>query len=169
MARHPSGPVPPALHAASLVRLNLVERWFRITENDPRGSFRSVDELIEAVDHWSEHWDTTPIPSCGTAPRKRSSPQSVADEPPSTGHQSATDTSGWRVDDSRPPVVTYRRRELRSQSEEQTMPPPTRTTNGAVPPVVDRSLACRPRELWCVRRRTCGRASVAPRPAVGSR
>jgi transposase len=37
--------------------LNLVERWFKeITDKRiRRGSFRSVDELIEAVDHWSEH------------------------------------------------------------------------------------------------------------------
>jgi hypothetical protein len=27
-----------------------------------RGSFRSVDELIEAVDHWSEHWNDDPKP-----------------------------------------------------------------------------------------------------------
>jgi transposase len=44
--------------------LNLVERWFKeITDKRiRRGSFRSVDELIEAVDHWSEHWNDDPKP-----------------------------------------------------------------------------------------------------------
>jgi hypothetical protein len=27
-----------------------------------RGSFRSVDELVAAIDHWSEHWNDNPKP-----------------------------------------------------------------------------------------------------------
>ena len=40
------------------------KRWFKeITDKRiRRGSFRSVDELIEAVDHWSEHWNDDPKP-----------------------------------------------------------------------------------------------------------
>lgn len=44
--------------------LNLVERWLKeITDKRiRRGSFRSVDELIAAIDHWSEHWNDDPQP-----------------------------------------------------------------------------------------------------------
>lgn len=44
--------------------LNLVERWFKeITDKRiRRGSFRSVDQLVEAIDHWSEHWNENPRP-----------------------------------------------------------------------------------------------------------
>ena len=44
--------------------LNLVERWFKeITDKRiRRGSFRSVDELVAAIDHWSEHWNDDPKP-----------------------------------------------------------------------------------------------------------
>jgi transposase len=44
--------------------LNLVERWFKeITDKRiRRGSFGSVDELIAAIDHWSEHWNDDPKP-----------------------------------------------------------------------------------------------------------
>jgi hypothetical protein len=57
-------PVPPALTPTSSSWLNLVERWFKeITDKRiRRGSFRSVDELVAAVDHWSEHWNDDPKP-----------------------------------------------------------------------------------------------------------
>jgi hypothetical protein len=44
--------------------LNLAERWFKeITDKRiRRGSFRSVDELVAAIDHWSEHWNDDPKP-----------------------------------------------------------------------------------------------------------
>jgi transposase len=44
--------------------LNLVERWFKeITDKRiRRGSFDSVDELVAAIDHWSEHWNDDPKP-----------------------------------------------------------------------------------------------------------
>ena len=44
--------------------LNLVERWFKeITDKRiRRGSFRSVDELIDAIDDWSAHWNDNPQP-----------------------------------------------------------------------------------------------------------
>jgi transposase len=44
--------------------LNLIERWFKeITDRRiRRGSFRSVDELVAAIDHWSEHWNDDPKP-----------------------------------------------------------------------------------------------------------
>jgi hypothetical protein len=44
--------------------LNLVERWFKeITDKRiRRGSFRSVDEPVAAIDHWSEHWNDDPKP-----------------------------------------------------------------------------------------------------------
>lgn len=44
--------------------LNLVERWFRelTTRRLRRGSFRSVDELIDAIELWTEHWNDNPKP-----------------------------------------------------------------------------------------------------------
>ena len=44
--------------------LNLVERWFKeITEKRiRRGSFTSVDDLVDAIDDWSTHWNDNPRP-----------------------------------------------------------------------------------------------------------
>jgi transposase len=44
--------------------LNLVERWFKeITDKRiRRGSFQSVDALIDAIDEWSTHWNENPRP-----------------------------------------------------------------------------------------------------------
>lgn len=58
-----TGPVPPALHPTSSSWLNLVERFKEITDKRiRRGSFRSVNELTKAIDHWSEHWNDNPRP-----------------------------------------------------------------------------------------------------------
>jgi len=44
--------------------LNLVERWFReLTDKRlRRGTFKSVDELIEAMEMWAENWNMNPKP-----------------------------------------------------------------------------------------------------------
>ena len=44
--------------------LNLVERWFKeITDKRiRRGSFTSVDDLVDAIDDWSTHWNDNPRP-----------------------------------------------------------------------------------------------------------
>ncbi len=44
--------------------LNLVERWFReLTERRlRRGSFMSVDHLIDAISLWADHWNADPKP-----------------------------------------------------------------------------------------------------------
>jgi len=44
--------------------LNLVERWFKeLTDKRlRRGSFGSVDELIEGIELWAEHWNDDPKP-----------------------------------------------------------------------------------------------------------
>lgn len=44
--------------------LNLVEAWFaRLTERRlRRGTFTSVDALIEAIELWAEHWNDDPKP-----------------------------------------------------------------------------------------------------------
>jgi transposase len=63
--------------------LNLIERWFKeITDKRIRsGSFRSLDELVAAIDHWSEHWNDDPKPFVWhrTAPH-RTAPHRTADE-----------------------------------------------------------------------------------------
>jgi len=44
--------------------LNLVEHWFRqlTTRRLRRGSFHSIDQLIEAIELWVEHWNDDPKP-----------------------------------------------------------------------------------------------------------
>jgi len=44
--------------------LNLVELWFRQITNRRlrRAAFRSVDELIDAIDDWTDHWNQTAAP-----------------------------------------------------------------------------------------------------------
>jgi len=44
--------------------LNLVERWFKeLTDKRlRRGRFTSVDELVEALEIWTEHWNDDPRP-----------------------------------------------------------------------------------------------------------
>jgi transposase len=44
--------------------LNLVELWFRQITNRRlrRAAFRSVDELIDAIDDWTDHWNETAAP-----------------------------------------------------------------------------------------------------------
>jgi transposase len=44
--------------------LNLVERWFAEITNTRirRGTFSSVRELTDAIDHWVEHWNDSPEP-----------------------------------------------------------------------------------------------------------
>jgi len=44
--------------------LNLVEGWFRVLTQRRlrRGTFNSVDTLIEAIELWAEHWNDDPKP-----------------------------------------------------------------------------------------------------------
>ncbi|MFH1331099.1 MAG: IS630 family transposase, partial [Actinomycetota bacterium] len=44
--------------------LNLVEGWFRLLTQRRlrRGTFNSVDALIEAIAIWAEHWNDNPTP-----------------------------------------------------------------------------------------------------------
>jgi transposase len=44
--------------------LNLVERWFKeLTDKRlRRGSFTSVPELVDAIEHWASHWNDDPKP-----------------------------------------------------------------------------------------------------------
>jgi hypothetical protein len=44
--------------------LNLVEGWFRLLTQRRlrRGTFNSVDALIEAIELWAEHWNDDPKP-----------------------------------------------------------------------------------------------------------
>jgi transposase len=44
--------------------LNLVELWFHQITNRRlrRAAFRSVDELIDAIDDWTDHWNETAAP-----------------------------------------------------------------------------------------------------------
>jgi len=44
--------------------LNLIERWFKeLTDRRlRRGTFSSVDELIDAIELWTEHWNDDPKP-----------------------------------------------------------------------------------------------------------
>lgn len=44
--------------------LNLVELWFRMlsTKRLSRGVFRTLDELIDAIDDWTDHWNGTAAP-----------------------------------------------------------------------------------------------------------
>ena len=44
--------------------LNLVERWFKeLTDRRlRRGAFTSVDDLIDAIELWAEHWNDNPKP-----------------------------------------------------------------------------------------------------------
>ena len=44
--------------------LNLVELWFRQITNRRlrRAAFKSVDQLIDAIDDWTDHWNTTAAP-----------------------------------------------------------------------------------------------------------
>jgi len=50
--------------------LNLVEQWFRaLTERRlRRGSFMSVDHLIDAITLWADHWNADPKPFVWKAP-----------------------------------------------------------------------------------------------------
>jgi len=61
-----------------------VERWFRelTTRRLRRDSFRSVDDLIDAIELWAEKWNDNPNPSSGTRPPTKSSKKSAAEEPP---------------------------------------------------------------------------------------
>jgi transposase len=44
--------------------LNLIERWFKeLTDKRlRRGSFTSVDQLIDSIEVWTEHWNKNPKP-----------------------------------------------------------------------------------------------------------
>ncbi|MEE8457154.1 MAG: transposase, partial [Acidimicrobiia bacterium] len=44
--------------------LNLIERWFKeLTDKRlRRGSFTSVDQLIDSIEVWTEHWNKDPKP-----------------------------------------------------------------------------------------------------------
>jgi transposase len=44
--------------------LNLVERWFKTLTDRRlrRGSFASLDDLIDAIELWAEHWNDDPKP-----------------------------------------------------------------------------------------------------------
>lgn len=44
--------------------LNLVEGWFHLLTDRRlrRGTFNSVDVLIEAIERWAEHWNGDPNP-----------------------------------------------------------------------------------------------------------
>lgn len=44
--------------------LNLVERWFKeLTDKQlRRSSFTSVDQLIDTIDEWADHWNQNPKP-----------------------------------------------------------------------------------------------------------
>jgi transposase len=44
--------------------LNLIERWFAelTSRRLRRGTFSSVDELIDAIETWAEHWNDNPKP-----------------------------------------------------------------------------------------------------------
>ena len=50
--------------------LNLVEHWFReLTERRlRRGSFCSLDHLIDAITLWADHWNQNPKPFVWRAP-----------------------------------------------------------------------------------------------------
>jgi len=63
----------------------LVERWFKeLTDKKlRRSSFTSVDQLIDTIDQWAEHWNENPSRSSGTAAPRRSSPKSAEGEQPS--------------------------------------------------------------------------------------
>lgn len=52
--------------------LNLVERWFAelTARRIRRGTFTSVDELIEAIDLWAEAWNKNPQPFIWHKPAK---------------------------------------------------------------------------------------------------
>jgi hypothetical protein len=52
--------------------LNLVERWFAEITNKRirRGTFSSVRELTDAIDHWVEHWNDNPEPFIWHRPAK---------------------------------------------------------------------------------------------------
>ena len=52
--------------------LNLVEGWFKLlTERRlRRGTFSSVDELIEGIETWTEHWNDHPQPFIWTKTAK---------------------------------------------------------------------------------------------------
>jgi hypothetical protein len=53
-----------ALHADQFLVAHLVEGWFSLlTERRlRRGTFSSVDHLIEAIETWAEHWNDNPKP-----------------------------------------------------------------------------------------------------------
>ena len=44
--------------------MNLVELWFRQITNRRlrRATFTSVDQLIDAIDDWTDHWNETATP-----------------------------------------------------------------------------------------------------------
>ena len=52
--------------------LNLVEGWFNLlTERRlRRGTFSSVDVLVEGIETWAEHWNDDPQPFVWTKPAK---------------------------------------------------------------------------------------------------
>jgi hypothetical protein len=65
VARPPQAcPLAPALHPDVSSWLNLVERWFyEITQRRlRRGTFSSVEALVEAIELWAEHWNDDPKP-----------------------------------------------------------------------------------------------------------
>jgi transposase len=51
---------------------SLVERWFKeLTERRlRRGTFSSVDALVEAIELWTEHWNDDPKPFVWHKPAK---------------------------------------------------------------------------------------------------
>jgi transposase len=62
LARHPR--VQLHFTPTSSSWLNLVELWFRQITNRRlrRAAFASVDELIDAIDDWTDHWNETATP-----------------------------------------------------------------------------------------------------------
>ena len=69
MARAPeAGALAPPLHTTSSSWLNLVEGWFNLlTERRLRhGTFSSVDELVNGIETWTEHWNHDPKPFAWT-------------------------------------------------------------------------------------------------------
>ena len=69
--------------------LNLVEGWFReLTQTRlRRGSFCSLEHLIEAITLWAAHWNDNPDHSSGAPKPTPSSPKPAADATPSTTNQ----------------------------------------------------------------------------------
>ena len=64
-----------------------------------RGTFTSVDVLIEAIEMWAEHWNDNPSRSSGRKPPTTSSPRSAADGPhsPKPNPRRTTRRANWKL------------------------------------------------------------------------